>query len=332
MIIVKAPLRITFVGDATDLPGFCSVYPGQLISTTINKYVYIAINNSYQLKKYIIKYNITEEVELVSDIKHDRFRTMLSDLGINGGIEIGVFSDLPGNTGLGSSSAFSVALIKALYKHLGKDIDSRGVAEEASRLEIDLLKEPIGKQDQYATAFGGFNHLQFNLDGSVDVFPLKIDSNKIKKLEDYSMLFFTGITRHASSILTEQVKKIKENFDTYKNMADSVTEFEKALLDENMNKIGEMIDREWQWKKTLASNVSNDLIDKLHQIAKNAGVLGGRLIGAGSGGCLYCVVEPSKRDIVSQALMAQAKIEGLLDFAEVPIKFVTKGSDLIFNE
>jgi D-glycero-alpha-D-manno-heptose-7-phosphate kinase len=332
MIIVKAPLRITFIGDATDLPGFCGLYQGKLISTTIDKYIYIVINDKYQSDNYVIKHGITEIVDTIGEIKHSRFRMALTELGIKNGMEIGVFSDLPGNTGLGSSSTFSVALIKALHKFLGKDTDAKSVAEEASRLEIELLKEPIGKQDQYAAAYGGFNRLQFNTNGSVDVEPVKTGKSEIKKLNDYSMLFFTGITRHASSILTEQIEKIKDNFDTYKKMADSTSEFEKALSDGYMKKIGELIDREWQWKKTLSSNVSNELIDRLYDTAKTAGALGGRLIGAGSGGCLFCLVEPEKRTAVSQALVEQAKKENLSGFVEVPIKFINKGAELIFNE
>ncbi len=331
MIIAKAPLRITFIGDATDLPGFCNSYPGQLISATIDKYIYIVINHSYRLNKYIIKHSITEEVDAIKDIKHDRFRVMLSELGIKNGLEIGAFSDLPGNTGLGSSSTFSVALIKALYKYLGKNIDKKAIAEEASRLEIELLKEPIGKQDQYAAAYGGFNWLRFKTNGNVSVKRLNLGKDKIKKLEDYSMLFYTGMTRHASIILTEQVKKIKDNFDTYKRMADSVGEFRQALADGDMKKIGKMIDREWQWKKTLAHNVSNQVIDSLHRAAKAAGAIGGRLIGAGSGGFLLLIVAPSRRATVSKALQTQAKKDGLADFMAVPMSFVDKGVKIIFN-
>ncbi|MFA7653835.1 MAG: GHMP kinase [Candidatus Magasanikbacteria bacterium] len=332
MIVVKAPLRITFIGDATDLPDFCHQYPGQLISTTIDKYIYVVINDTYRLNKFIVKYNITEEVDSVSELKHDRFRMAIADVGIKHGIEIGTFSDIPGNTGLGSSSTFSVALIKALEKYSGNDINEKAVAEQASRLEIDLLKEPIGKQDQYAAAYGGFNWLRFNTDDSVEIAPVDCSESAKNKLEKYSLLFYTGVTRQASSILTDQTKKIPDNFETYKRMADSVGEFKVALVAGDMKKIGWLINREWEWKKTLAPNVSNKTIDSLCSVALDAGALGGRLIGAGSGGCLLFIVEPENQEMIKQVFNERAQSLGLLNFQSIPIKFTKAGAELIFNE
>lgn len=331
MIIIRVPLRITFVGDATDLPDFYHRYVGRVISTTIDKYIYLVINSSYHMNKCIIKYSISEDVSHARELKHDRFRTMLLELGIEKGIEIGTFSDIPAKVGLGSSSAFSVALIKGLNTYLGKNIDKETIAREACRLEIDLLGEPIGKQDQYAAAYGGLNLIRFDDNENVDVKPILLDFNKKNTLENHSMLFFTGMTRNVASVLTEQKSLIGDNFETYKKMSDSVPEFEEALFKSDIKKIAEMINREWGWKKSLASNVTNTKIDTLYDAALASGAWGGKVMGAGSGGCLFLIVPPENRDSVRKALCEIAQKEQLADFQEISIRFTQSGVDTLSN-
>jgi len=332
MIIVRAPLRISFVGGGTDLPDFYNRYPGRVISTTIDKFVYLAINPKYLEDKFIIKYQSVEIVGHPSELSHSRLRHALLDLGITkNGLEISSFSDIPAKTGLGSSSSFSVALLKGLNTYLGKTISKEDAAKAACRLEIDLLKEPIGKQDQYAAAFGGFNVIEFSTDGSVTVDPVLLDYKKLKCLEDHLILFFTGITRDASSVLSEQSSKIEENFETYQKMSDSVFEFRDKLISGNIQGIANMLHQGWLSKKSLASNVSNSLIDDMYQVGLNAGAWGGKILGAGGGGCLLLLAEPKQHNKIKEAMSELATSKSLVDFKEIPIKFTKSGTDVLFN-
>ena len=189
MIVVRAPLRISFVGGGTDLPDFYFRYPGRVISTTIDKYVYLVINRTPFIDKVSARYSLSETVDRPSELQHTRIREALVDLGIDKNIEIGSFASLPAKTGLGSSSSFSVALMRGLHAHQGRKVSKADIAEAAYRLEIDLLGEPIGKQDQYAAAFGGMNIFQFNPDDSVDVRPVYLDYKMKRAMEDHLLLF-----------------------------------------------------------------------------------------------------------------------------------------------
>ena len=204
MIIVRAPLRISFVGGGTDLPDFYHLSPGKVISVTIDKYVYVVINPAPLLKGITARYAIVETVNKPKELKNDRIREVMIDLKVNDNMEIGVFSDLPVGTGLGGSSSFTVTLIKGLTTYLGKRLDKDKIAELASKIEINNIKEPIGKQDQYAATFGGFNIFQFNPDETVDVHPILLDYKRKVDLENHMLVFFTGISRQASSVLAEQ--------------------------------------------------------------------------------------------------------------------------------
>lgn len=332
MILVRAPLRITFVGDATDLPGFYRQYPGQVLSATIDKYIYLAIKPTDLVNKFIIKYQVTESVSHPRELTHDRLRAALLDLGITEkGIEVGSFADIPGKTGLGSSSSFSVALMKGLHAYLGRTLSKIEAAEAAARLEIELLKEPIGKQDQYAAAFGGFNIIQFHSDNTVTVDSVLLDYRQRAELEKHLLLFYTGMTRQAGSILAEQCLRINEHLETYKKMAAGVPLFHEALQKGNLQEMARLMNEEWTLKKTLASNVSNRTIDDLHAAGMAAGAWGGRLLGAGSGGCLLFLAEFERHMAVRTAVAEAAKRNGLIDFQEVPFRFMQSGTDILFN-
>ncbi len=333
MIVVRAPLRISFVGGGTDLPDFYRKHPGRVISTAIDKFVYVAINRTPLIPKVSARYSISETVDKPDDLQHTRIKAALLDLGIGKGIEIGSFASLPAKTGLGSSSSFSVALMKGLHAFKGNKLDKGEAAEAASRLEIELLGEPIGKQDQYASAMGGFNVIQFNPDESVDVEPVLLDYKKRLGLENSILLFYTGLTRAASSVLTEQKANIgvSNKFETMKEMANSVHDFRDRLLAGDFQVLGEMLHEGWLKKKSLASNVSNQAIDDLYGAGMGAGAWGGKVLGAGGGGCIMFLVHEDNKPAVREAVSKVAMEKNLNEFEEIPVKFVQSGAEIVFN-
>lgn len=331
MIITRAPLRISFVGGGTDIAKFYSKYPGRVISTTIDKFVYVVANPGVFSKKFIIKYSETEIADHPSEFKHDRFKEALVSLGVEDGIEIASFADLPAKTGLGSSSSFSVALMKALYASKGEKISKAKTAEAACELEIDILKEPIGKQDQYAAAYGGLNMIQFNEDGSVEVEPIFIDFQFKSELEDHMLLFFTGVTRSASDVLTEQKKSMDEKFEMYKKMSDSVLLFKEKLLKKDIKGMATMLHDGWIMKKSLSAGISNSSIDSLYELACTTGAWGGKMLGAGGGGCLFFLAPPEKHTAIKHALEAKAKDLNLKDATIIKFGLSQSGVDVLFN-
>ena len=331
MIIARAPMRISFVGGGTDLSDFYTKYPGRVISSSVDKFIYIAINHAPFTNHVAARYSMTEEVSHPSKLKHTRIREALLDLGIENNIEIGSFAPIPAKTGLGSSSSFSVALMKGLHAYIGKKLDKREVAEAACRLEIELVKEPIGKQDQYAAAFGGFNVLEFNADGTVNVEPVLLDFKKRLDLESHLILFYLGMTRDASAVLTEQKANTGKNFEILKRMSDSVPLFREALMAGDFESLGEMLHEGWGLKKQLASTISDSVIDKMYEVALEKGAWGGKILGAGGGGCLMMIAPLEKRDYIVQGLTCAASNAGLDSAGEIPISFVQTGAEILFN-
>jgi D-glycero-alpha-D-manno-heptose-7-phosphate kinase len=332
MIIARAPLRISFIGGGTDLPEFYRQYPGRVISTTINKFIYVTINHIPHTKKVIVRYSKIEAVDHPLQLSHTRVREALKDLGIEKDIEITSSADISARTGLGSSSTFSVALIKVLNSYLGKNISKKDVAEAASRLEIELLKEPIGKQDQYAAAFGGINIFQFNSDDTVYVKPVNLFYKTKKDFENHLLLFFTGITRDAASVLLEQRSNINENLETLKNMADSVSKFEGYILRGDFEDASRMLDEAWKRKRSLASKISNDVFDEVYQDGIASGAWGGKILGAGGGGCMLFMVPVAKKEEIKNKVIESAHNKGLLDFEELPFKFTECGVDIVYRD
>lgn len=332
MIITRAPLRISFVGGGTDLPAFYHQYPGRVISVTINKYVYAVVHPLPLVNKFVARYSKVEWVTHPKEFAHPSVRAALLDLGITDpGIEIATFADVPSKTGLGSSSSFSTALLKGLHAYLGKKLNAEETARAACRLEINLLKEPIGKQDQYAAAHGGLNLIQFNKDESVNVKPIFLDYKKSSLLEEHMFLFFTGVTRSASKILKVQNKGVNKHFETYKKMSDSVFDFEKLLLLGDVEGMGRMLHDGWLLKKSLAGNISSPAIDSLYKAGLSAGAWGGKVLGAGGGGCLLFLADPRKHSQLRKTLTKVAFKNHFSDFKEIPVKFVQSGTDVLFN-
>ncbi len=288
MIITRTPFRVSFTGGGSDLREFyVNNGYGAVISTAIQKYIYIVIHPYFQ-SKIRIKYSRTEDVATVDEIQHPIVRECLRKVQIGTGIEIASFADVPAGTGLGSSSSFTVGLLHALYAYKGKIVPKERIAREACEIEIEILKEPIGKQDQYAAAFGNINYIRFNKDETVDVSPIFLTDTTKQRLEKSLCLYYVGGKRKAGGILSEQ----KQNMSVHKNIQNvqamvSLTEgLRDALQIEEIASVGSLLHKGWLLKKDLARGISNEEIDELYEKALQHGATGGKLLGAGGTGFL----------------------------------------------
>lgn len=290
MLITRSPMRITLGGGGTDLPSYYRRHTGFLISAAIDKYVYITIHRRFK-EDLFLKYSKYESVANVDDIEHPIFRECFKMLGFDGRYtEISSLADIPAGTGLGSSGSFTTALLKALYCFNNQIVSSRFLAEKACEVELDRLKEPIGKQDQYIAAFGGITTFEFLPDDRVNVTPLNISKEILYNLEDGLILFFTSYSRSASSILKEQDDKSKESDDEMTQNLHFIKELGKqsqqALKSGDLKKFGELLHVHWEHKKRRAAAMSNQQINEWYDLAMKNGAIGGKLIGAGGGGFL----------------------------------------------
>lgn len=332
MILVRAPLRISFVGGGTDLPNFYKHYPpGCVISTAIDKFVYVGVNKLYR-KRVVLKYSLTEDVASSKDLKHNRVKEALLDLDIKSSLEIVSLADVPAKLGLGSSSSFSVALLLALNTFLGRSLNQHEAAEAACRLEIDLLREPIGKQDQYAAAYGGINIFYFNQDGSVKLEPIVLRGYKKSLLEKHMLLFSTGQFRDAATVLKAQSQNVRNKVKAYQEMVSLVLEFKEALRKGQIETMGQILHEGWQIKKTLTNNISNPIIDDLYQAGLKAGAWGGKILGAGGGGSLFFLAPPDKHDQIAVKLKTVAKKYNMTEFGYLPVKLAQGGVEVLFKD
>lgn len=319
MIISRTPYRISFAGGLSDLESYYSQRIGQVISTTIDKYIYITISKS-PTNRYRTIYKQIEEVTDINKIQHPLIRECLKYVGIDEPIEIVSLADTVGGGGLGSSSSYTVGLLNALYRYMGIRTTKCKLAEDACKIEIDILKEPIGKQDQYAAAFGGLNKICFYKD-RVGLNPINIDNNIYLKLQNNLLLFDTGITRKASSVLTNQKENMNNILDIVTNMTDISENIYEELTSNNLDNIGNLMKKEWDLKK-LTGNVSNEYIDKLIDISLSSGALGSKICGAGSGGYLLVYCDIDKQDNVRKDLS---------DLTELKFNFEEEGSKIIYG-
>jgi D-glycero-alpha-D-manno-heptose-7-phosphate kinase len=320
MIIVRSPLRITLGGGGTDLPSYYRDHGGFLVAAAIDKYVYITLHKSFQ-PGYIIKYSELERVERSSDIRHPIVRAALELVGSDDRIEIASMADIPAGTGLGSSGSFTTALLRALHTRQRNVISPHALAEQACHIEIDLLREPVGKQDQFIAAYGGVTCFEFNKDDSVAVTASAISHEVLDNLEDGLCLFFTGYTRSASTILKDQDDKSKakdgsiiDNLHYIKDLGQSSY---AALLQGDLAHFAELMNEHWQLKKKRSGDMSNRRIDDWYETAMRNGALGGKLIGAGGGGFLMFYTENKRR-------LLRAMLEQGLE--EVRFRFDFEGS------
>ncbi|MCI9487802.1 MAG: GHMP kinase [Lachnospiraceae bacterium] len=291
MIITKTPFRVSFCGGGSDMADFYREHEGCVLSTTINRYMYLMLHPYFDEHKTALKYSQNETVDDLMDIEHSIFRCVLNDMAVSG-VEITSTADAPSGTGLGSSSSFTVGLLHTLYCYKGKYVSKERLASEACSVEIEKLGSPIGKQDQYAAAFGGLNFITFHKDDTVSVEPIIARAGTIKELQENLVMFYTGLTHDANKILAEQKKNISSE-DKIRNlieMCDLAREMKCALECNNLSDFGRILNEGWARKKELAGGISNPVIDGLYDTALKSGALGGKLLGAGGGGFLlfYC--------------------------------------------
>jgi D-glycero-alpha-D-manno-heptose-7-phosphate kinase len=323
MIISRTPLRMSFVGGGSDLPVFYRKCGGAVVSTAINKFVYVTVNKKFD-DQIRVSYSKTEEARSVEKIKHPLVREAMKLLGVAGGIEITSIADIPSKgSGLGSSSSFTVGLLNALHAFANRHVSADRLARESCEIEIDRCGEPIGKQDQYAAAFGGFNFIQFNPDDSVHVEPIICKRETIERLQSQTLVFYTGITRRASNVLAQQQSALaseKKKRDITKKMVALAQSLRRELQQNRGASFGEIIHEGWLLKKTLARGISSDAIDGWYEKARNAGAIGGKLLGAGAGGFLMFVAPPEKHAAIAHAVKLRRT-----DF-----RFESQGSRIIF--
>lgn len=303
--MTRTPLRISFSGGGTDLPDFYRQEPGMVVSTAIDKYIYVTVKRLEPVyeESYRLNYSITEVANCIADIENGVARECLRLVPVEGPLYIGTFADLPASSGLGSSSSFAVGLLKALHLMRGERIANGQLAEEASQVEIEMLGRPIGKQDQYAAAYGGLNCMEFRSDDSVSIEPLPLSQDDISALFSHLRLFWTGITRDSGDVLGEQKRNTTARMDVLREMRDQASELrEMTKCGFSVDRLGEHLNANWQRKKSLASTISDQTIDTWYQAALDAGALGGKICGAGGGGFLMLLVPPERLQFVRQAL------------------------------
>lgn len=323
MIITRTPFRVSFVGGGTDMREFYSQNGfGAVISAAIKRYMYIIIH-PYFHDKIRIKYSKTEDVHCVDEIAHPIVRECLKRVGIESGVEIASFADVSSGTGLGSSSAFTVGLLNALYAYKGKMVSKKQLAEEACEVEIDVLKEPIGKQDQYAAAYGNINCIRFYQDETVEVSPILLTKPAKDKLEKNLYLYFTGGRRNARDILKEQKKNMDNDSEKYvflKQVLSLVEEFKNLLITGKIDSVGDVLHKGWEYKKKMAKSITNTTIDRLFEKALKNAAKGGKLMGAGGAG--FLLVYHEDHEALANNMNCRA----------LPFKIDKEGTKILFYE
>ena len=324
MIVSCAPFRVSFAGGGSDIASFYRQRRGAVLSCAIAKYSFIVIHPFFNATKYHLKYARTELVDRIDEIQHPILREALRMQGIDPGIEVTSVADIPGGTGLGSSSSFSVALINGLYAYRRTFVPKETLANEASVLEIDLLGEPIGKQDQYAAAYGGVNLIEFERHGGVTVQPLLLPTATLAELEANLMLFYTGTQRDARTVLKGQVASLENDDSTVlrmQQMVDLAYEMRDLLLAGNLDGFGLALHRGWEMKRGMSDQISTSAIDQYYARARSAGALGGKLAGAGGGGFLLIYCPQAAQAEVRKALHGLQNLEFRFDWGGARIAF-----------
>lgn len=326
MIISRTPLRMSFAGGGSDLPGFYLRHGGAVLSTSIDKYVFVTVNKKFD-SGIRVAYSRTEEVEKVSELQHSIVRAGLKLSRIDGGVEITTIADVPSKgTGLGSSSSFTVGLLHALHAFAGRHSINASLAEQACDIEINMCGEPIGKQDQYAAAFGGLNLIEFHQDETVSVSPIITRQETVAALQKRLLMLYTGVTRSASAILSEQVEQVEAHEQkraALKRMVELCYQLRTEIQNNNLHSVGEILHENWVLKKSLTSNISSSEIDDWYETARRHGAVGGKVLGAGAGGFLLLDAPPERHARICHALPALTPI----DFA-----FDRTGSQIIFYQ
>ncbi|MDO8619910.1 MAG: GHMP kinase [bacterium] len=324
MIISKTPLRMSFVGGGSDLPSFYERSEGAVITSTIDKYIYVTVNKKFD-GDIRLSYSKTENVRRPERIKHPIVREVLRKLNIPGGVEITSIADIPSKgTGLGSSSAFTVGLLNALQAYNRQFSSPRSLAKQACEIEMDILKEPIGRQDQHSVAYGGFNKMLFHEDHRVSVHPVVCLPNTKRDLEKNILLLYTGISRKASGVLSEQSANLDKNkklFTLMKKMVALAHDFHTELQKNALGGIGDILHTGWMYKKEMATGITSPDIDRWYTVGRQNGALGGKVLGAGGGGFLMFYAPLERHEAIVKALPK---------LRPVPVCFEPEGSKIIF--
>ena len=323
MIITRTPFRVSFAGGGSDLPSFYHRHEGCVLSTSINKYMYVTIHPSFNRAETVIKYSKTESVQDVHKIQHPIARQLLLDSGLDG-VEVVSTADIVSGTGLSTSSAYTVGLIHAINAYKGKYWSQEKIARRACELEIEELGEPIGKQDQYGTAVGGLKFIRFLPDDTVTVEPVLLSRETQEKLNENLLLFYTGIAHSAGTILKEQNANIvseERKYNSLVKMTEQAYEMKHALIAGDLNRFGELLNEGWNLKRELASKITNPEIDRYYDIAMENGAMGGKLLGAGGGGFLLFYCEKNKQKRLRAALS---------DMAELRFSMENEGTKVIY--
>lgn len=326
MVISRTPFRISLFGGGTDFPVWYKEHSGAVISTTIDKYCYVTARYLVPIfdARYRIRYTSREEVDHIDQIRHPSVRECLKFLDIEEGIEIQHNTDLSSGIGMGSSSSFTVGLLNALYALNGKMISKHQLALDAIHVEADLIGESVGDQDQTAASYGGFNYIQFGGNQRISVQPMTIGIENIRFLESHLMLFFTGFTRDSAelskALIEETPNKVQELSSLSEIRDEALQILNSSLID--ISRLGVLLDESWRVKSSLTKKITNKRIDDLYELARNSGALGGKITGAGGGGCMLFLVRPYDRDRVRNALKS---------IVEIPFQFEYEGSKIIYS-
>lgn len=322
MIISRTPLRISFAGGGSDLPSYYLKHGGAVLSTTIDKYIYIAVHRYFSSNQSLLKYSKTELVNNNDEIQHPLFRECMKLVNVTG-LDISSMADVPAGTGLGSSSAFAVSLLNVLHAYKHEAVSAEYLASTACDIEINRLGDPIGKQDQYAAAYGGLNFIRFNYDGSVNVEKVVMDPAVKAQLERNLILLYTGTKHSASAILQEQGKEMQrlDKQQVMHKMVEMAYELKDVLEHNQIDDFGRILNEGWLLKRSLANSISNPLVDTLYNSGIEAGALGGKLLGAGGAGFVlfYC---PEEKQATFREKMSA--------YTEIPFKFENYGSKIIY--
>ncbi|RKY80237.1 GHMP kinase [candidate division KSB1 bacterium] len=322
MIVVQTPLRISFAGGGTDFKEFWAREEGWVVSSAIDKYVYVIVKERFDDRIYI-NYSEKEIVDSVDDIKHELVREAMRKTGVSYGVEITTLADIPSEgSGLGSSSSVTVGLLNALYAFKGIQQPAEVLAQQACEIEIDILGKPIGKQDQYIAAYGGLRFFKFLKDGKVEVEKLPVYNENYRRFGSNLMLFYTGRTRSADNILKKQKQNTDDNIEYLRKIKYQAAEIKEYLLTNQFDKVGNVLRETWEYKKKLADGITLPEIEAMYQKALDAGALGGKISGAGGGGFLLLYCSRDKQNRVKEALK---------NYREFPFLLEQDGSKVIFN-
>lgn len=322
MIISRTPFRISFAGGGSDLPSFYQQEMGAVLSTSINKYVYIAIHPFFDANKIQLKYSQTELVSAIDDIQHPIFKDVLRMYQLSG-IDLNSIADIPSGTGLGSSSSFTVGLLNAVNAYMDSAVSANFLGRTACEIEIEHLGSPIGKQDQYAAAYGGLNFITFHPDETVNVEKIVMNPDLKRELDNNLIMIYTGGTRSANSILEQQNEAIttKNKFENQKRMVKLAFDLKRSLEESNIDDFGRFLHEGWVLKKSLTKMITNTLVDDIYSLGLKSGALGGKLLGAGGGGFIlfYCPRE-----------MQEVFRKNMSEFVEMKFGFDNYGSKIIY--